>query len=222
MPQFIDETLARVLYRKPQPQTHVAGQPVTDPVPPLTYGRPFYGNLASSMFNTRKNWLTGYGLDNNADVLVVGSGFGFLLEFLLDAGIECWGIEPGSWFWDPANDGEWRADVKVRTVNDWIGSGTEQAALEALPGTPNRAKFTWIIDEDCATMHSDAELPAFIAACEDRLQGNARGRIVHIVTPLRVETGPGNQAVNWKLMADWKAVAPAHTWVNTLTGEVEP
>lgn len=210
MPQFLDETLARALYKRSNPIENGVV------VPARTYTRSFFDG--NPMFNTRKDWLTGYGLDNNAQVLVIGSGFGYLLEYLLDSGIECWGIDPGSWFWDPANDGEWRADVKARTANDWIGSGTEQASLEAV-GAPRRAKFDWVIDEDCITMHSDAELPTFIASCEDRLQGNARGRIVHLVTAT-TENGPGNQAVNWKTLAEWKAVEPAHNWVDVRTGEV--
>jgi hypothetical protein len=172
------------------------------------------------MFGKRKDWLTGYGLDNNAKVLVIGCGFGFLLEYLIDAGIpDVWGIDPGDWYWDAANDGEWRSDVKPLVANDWIGSGTEQASLQALPGVSGQAKFTWIVDEDAATMHTDAELPAFITACEDRLQGNVKGRIIHIVTPLRF-TGPGDSAVNWKTMAEWKAIAPDHNWVDARTGEV--
>jgi len=214
MPQFLDAANALALYRRrPNPYT-----PSVDGDVWVTYGRDFYTPTQfGNQFGTRKNWLTGYGLDNNAQILVVGSGFGYLIEYLLDAGVQdVWGIDPGPYIWDSANDDQWRADVKARTANDWLGSGTEQASLDALPGVPNNERFTWIIDEDAAPMHTDAELPAFIAACEARLQGNAKGRIVHIVTP----GSAGDFSVNWKSMAEWKAVAPDHNWVNAITGEV--
>lgn len=191
------------------------------PQPPKTYGRWWANGAASTMFDTRKDWLTGYGLDNNARILVVGCAYGFLIEYLLDAGIEdVWGIDPSPAIWDPANDGEWRADVKPRVANDWIGSGTEQASLQALPGVTGRAKFTWIVVEDADTSHSDAEMPTFIAALEDRLQGNVKGRIIHIVTPIR-DGIPGDSSQNWKTMAEWEAFAPDHRWVNATDGTVQ-
>lgn len=218
MPQLIDETLARALYKQTSSNSPTR----------LTYERAYFERPlgsgifnASGVFNTRKDWLTGYGLDNNANVLVVGSAFGYMMRFLHDEGItDCWGIEGGAWFWDAANDSEWATGMKALTANDWLGSGTEQDSLDVLPGVPNNERFGWILDEDAATMHSDAELPAFITACEDRLQGNAKGRIVHLVTPV-LPSGPGNQAVNWKTMAEWKAIAPDHRWVDINTGVIE-
>ena len=212
MPAIFDEALVRALYMRPQPQT-VINSVVQNPVPPLTYGAAYM--LDDLRFDTRKDWLTGYGLDNNAQVLVVGSAFGYMMRYLHDAGItDVWGIDPGPWYWDAANDSDWATGMKALTANDWIGSGTEQASLDALPGVPNNEQFGWILDEDAAPAHSDTKLPTFISALEDRLQGNAKGRIVHIVTPLQVEQGPGDSSQNWKPLADWKAVAPDHTWVD--------
>ena len=217
MPGLYDDTLARALHRSVKRGPQMTDGVITAPAEMLTYGREFY--FVNWDFGTRKDWMTGYGLDNNASILVVGCGFGFLIEELIAVGItDVYGIEPGSFYWDAAQDAEWDTAVKARVANDWIGSGTEVASLNAL-GVSGQARFNWVVDEDAATMHSDAELPAFIAGCEDRLQGNARGRIVHLVTTVG-PYGPGNQAVNWKSLAEWKAVEPAHTWVDIRTGEV--
>ncbi len=180
---------------------------------PLTYQREYFSN--SGVFEDRRGWLTGLGLRTNYRVLIVGSAFGYLMRTLTDVGIECWGIEGGPWFWDADNDGEWAVGMKVRTAQDWVGSGTEQSNLDALPGVPDT--FSWVVDEDAAPMHSDAELPSFISALEEL---TTRGRVVHLVTSVAPQ-GPGDSAVNWKTMREWKAVAPSHIWMNIGTGEVE-
>jgi len=219
VPRFSDEQLTRALYRQASPlgEERVGGV-VVSAAPPITYGREFYPGLEP--FIQRVEVLQGRGLANNASVLVVGCGFGFLIERLITAGVTgVWGVEPGAWYWDPANDGEWAPGIKARVADDWVGSGTVQSSLVALGGVSGQARFGWVVDEDAVTMHSDAELPAFLAGCEARLQGNARGRIVHLVTPVG-DGGPGDSAVNWKTLAEWKAVEPAHTWVHVGTGEV--
>lgn len=213
MPAFLTETLARTLYKRRAPQT------ADNPVPPITYSRAFYDRDIDYLFTNRASGMTSLGVLTNHSVLVVGSAFGFLLEELLALGVvDAYGIEPGSWCWDAANDGEWPVGVKARTANDWIGSGTEQASLTGLAGVTGQAKFNWIIDEDAAPAHSDAELPAFLAGLEARLQGNVKGRIVHVVTPLDPASGPGDSSQNWKTLADWETWAPDHTWVSARAG----
>lgn len=211
MPTFLTSANIYSLY-KHNPGTNYALQ---------TYGGDFMG-LAQGLprFQTRKDWLTGYGLDNNASVLVIGAGFGYLMQALYDAGItDVYGLEPGDWFWDVAQDSDWpSAEIKGRVAQDWAGSGTEKDALNAI-GVGGQAQFTYVVDEDCITMHTDAELSTFISACEDRLQGNAKGRIIHVVT-LLPEGGPGDSSVNWKTAAEWKAIAPDHTWVDVRDGTV--
>jgi hypothetical protein len=211
MPITYDEAMVRALYKQVRP-----GVDGVYPQP-YTYGRKYF-TLGLSPFETRKDWLTGYGLDNNAKILVVGCAFGFMIEYLLDTGFDVWGIDNSPWVW--ANAAEIRADVLPLIANDWLGSGTEQDSLDVLPNVPNNATFGWILDEDAASSHSDAELPAFIDACEDRVRGNAKGRIIHLVSPIRPQGG-GDSAVNWKTMAEWKAVAPSHRWVNINTGTIE-
>jgi SAM-dependent methyltransferase len=217
MPQFYDDTLTRALTRSVKRGPQMRDSVEIAPAEMRTYGREHYAD--SWAFGTRKDWLTGYGLDNNANVLVIGCGFGFLIEELAAAGItDVYGLDPGPFYWDAAQAAEWDVSVKARVAQDWVGSGTEKASLNAL-GVTGQAKFTFVVDEDAVPMHSDAELPAFIAGCEARLQGNARGRIVHLVTTVG-PYGPENQAVNWKTLAEWKAVEPAHTWVDINTGVV--
>lgn len=212
MPLTYTEQIWRSLYRRNRGTVDGVHQGY------VAYSRETF--LDSLVFETRRDWLTGYGLDNNASILVVGCGFGFLLEQLIDAGItDVYGLEPSAWLFDPANGGEWRSDVRSRVAQDFVGSGTEKASLNAL-GVGGAARFTFVVDEDAASSHTDAELPAFVAGLEDRLQGNARSRIVHVVTTALHDGYVGDSSLNWKTLADWKAIAPTHTWVDARTGEI--
>lgn len=209
------DALARALYRRGQPGMHLDGD-TPDPVAPLTYGRAFFDvDLLRDRFTNRASGVVSRGVLTNHSVLVVGSGFGYEMEALIAAGVtDVWGIEPGPYFWDPANLTEWAPGMQVRTANDWVGSGTEVGALAALPGVGGQARFNWILDADAAPAHTDAELPAFIAGLEARLQGNARSRIVHLVSASLTTGFGGDSSQNWKTLADWQAVAPDHSWVN--------
>ncbi len=215
MPTFMTEAVARALYSSPVPQTVINGV-VQNPQPPITYG-PEYLMMSVQQFDRRRDMLVGRGLTNALSILVVGCGYGSLMKVLADSGItNAYGLEPGSWIQDNLVSFQPDPDIRSRIGDDWIGSGTEQATLNAL-GATGQAKFKFVIDEDAATAHTDAELPLFIASLEDRLQGNLEGlkvRIVHMVSVLRVEQGPGDSSQNWKTLADWKAVAPSHTWVD--------
>lgn len=180
---------------------------------PFTYGRDLHSAGLVEMFNTRRDWLTGFGLDNNATVLVVGSAFGYLIEALAGAGItDVWGIDDSPHIWDPAQDSDWAPGAKAVTANDRVESPTAKASLNAV-GAGGAAKFRYVVDEDAVPSLTDAEVPAFIAGCEARLQGNVKGRIVHVVTTLG-PNGPGDSSQNWKTLAEWEAFAPDHTWVD--------
>ncbi len=209
MPMFMTEQVARTLYQIRSPQTHVAGEEVKNPVPPGTYSREI-AKSSRNMFVQRRAWLESGGfLDADPSILVVGCGYGGLIEELVGTGLKnVWGIEPGLWIWDNIDTFQPDVTIRARIANDWIGSGTEQATLLALRG--GIAEFNLVIDEDAALGHTDAELPAFIDGLEVLGQEN-----VHIVSPLYVQRGPGDSSQNWKTLNDWKAVAPDHRWFTT-------
>lgn len=234
MPTQWTEAVWRACYKKPMPQRHLDdGTPVIAQ-PPLTYGRDFefFGGsdpdtlqpirLADAPRHVkRKDWLTGYGLDNNARVGHIGPAFGFLMEYLMDAGItDVWGIEASPWIW--SNTDEIRPDILPRMIQATVGVTpvSEIQSLLGAAGMPNPRRFDWIIDEDAiSSCNTDAEIDAFSAALEDLLQGNAKGRIVHLITP-GDPLNPGDSSIIWQPIEWWKAKAPDHTWVHAETGLV--
>lgn len=225
MPVFFDtEQLVTAIYKRGRPGMHLAGEEPT-PTAPYIYGRDYFnfsddpslGNVSDrirAQFTNQASGMVNLGVATNASILVVGDAYGYLMEALISVGItDVWGIEPGAWWWDPANDSEWAAGMKARTAQDWIGSGTERNSLNAL-GVSGQARFTFVVDADAAPCQSDAELPAFIAGLEARLQGNVKGRIIHLVSASLVTGVGGDSTQNWKTLEDWQAVAPDHTWLD--------
>ena len=215
MPLFYDEANTRALNRQPQPQLRVGGV-VQNPVPPATYGEDGYWSDVVGLLEQRLSQLATAGLSSNASVLVVGAGFGHEVGWLRqNVTPDVWGIEPGGWFWDPTNAGLWWPGVQQFVAEDWLGSGTYLSALQALPGVSGQARFGWVVDADAAVCHTDAELPVFVGACEDRLQGNAKGRIWHFVSDRPVEAGPfSNTGLNSKTIAEWSLTAVGHRWAS--------
>lgn len=223
MPLVYTEQVWQSLYRLTLPS--VDGVPVG---PPLTYGRtyeyldridpqtlqPVVGTEARRHAR-RRNTLTARGLAANASVVCVGTAFGFLMEYLLDAGIsDVYGIEPSPYVW--SNTDQIRPDVLSRIVNATVGVDATADIRNALgaAGMPNPQRADWIIDEDAVSSQTDdAGIAAFLDGCEDLLQGNAHGRIVHLVTPI-APSGPGDSSLLWKTLDEWQAYRPDHTWLD--------
>ncbi len=176
----------------------------------ITYGAEWVAMSGyADMFIQRKDALTNLGIQPGVPVLIVGSAYGYGMSALVDAGFDdVWGIDPSPWIWSAENDAEWAPGMKLRTAQDWMGSGSEMASLEAIGFT---GQFQWVVDEDAASSHLDHELERFMTQCEDCL--TVDGQVIHIVTPLRQL--PGDSAISWKSMEDWRAFAPDHQWVDT-------
>lgn len=124
-------------------------------------------------------------------IAIVGCGFGFLVELLIDKGHQAFGIDCSPYI--HAHKGtESREDVKIFDAM----VGRDQLGMHA----------AMVIDEDAASSHSDAELPAFFAGLE-----TISSRVIHLVSPLIDR--PGDSAINWKPIEEWQRMAPTHLWI---------
>lgn len=211
MPQFMDQATAEILYR----------YKISPDEPYRTYDRSWLGATAASvMFSRMLDRMVNLGIANNSDILLVGGGFGFLIETAIADGrlnTATWrNVEPGSYFWDAAQDAEWGPGIKAMSVQDFIQSPTIVSSLQSL-GMQGQARSDFIITEDCITMHSDGELTEFLDACEARLQGGAVGRIIHVVSTTD-DDRTYDSMVNGKTLQEWHDVRPQHTWVRVHDG----
>lgn len=156
-----------------------------------TYGRVFYGEGLEPRFRARVRLLMDLGMAPGDRVLVVGCAYGFLIEALLDEGIDAYGIDSSPYVHDHLRE-QARPDVAGRIVR-----GT--------PG-PELGSYDWVVDEDAANSQTDDELAGFHAALEACAPSKAR--VVHMVSC----GAYGDSAVNWKDLEGWRATAPDHHW----------
>lgn len=158
----------------------------------ITYGRAFFGDDLAARFSARADAIFRLGVTPGDRVLVVGCAFGFLVEQLVDRGVDAWGVDTSPFIYDAMTD-ETRCDIRLRIFSE----------------NPYE-EVDWVIDEDAANSHSDDELDEFYRYMEDLVPS---GRVIHLVTP----GDHGDSAVNWKSLEEWRATAPDHHWIDART-----
>lgn len=207
MPTVMSDRLARSLYQRPR---EVARSP-NSRLETVTYGREFFKD--SPVFQRRAEFLS-QRISSDATILVVGCGFGYLLEALLLEGLDrTWGIEPGPFFWE-GHPEDWDETTRTRVARGWIGSGRERFALSEI-GAPGN--FDWVVDEDAAPAHHDGELGHFYFGLAKFVR--RPHNIIHLVT---ADPDGVHITQNWKSLPDWEASAPDHTWADIRTIDVGP
>ncbi len=142
-------------------------------------------------------------------ILVVGCGFGYLIERFHDAGYaNVWGI-------DSSDDIEARKGVESRGDVLWVsdemtGVGRVRAAMRNLTGDD---EFDWIITESMLESYEDNEVQTILNVCEGALTGSDQSHIIHIVVTKEDPAAPGYApAFNWKTIAVWNLLSPSHSW----------
>lgn len=240
MPTVWDQALYDQAYRiriknpaDPQVGQHVSG-----------YGRQFASNYLnpgdgdwtrSRFYEIRiaqMQGILGPGLTANSRVLIVGAAFGFTVEQLIAFGIaNVWGTDISQWI---ADNIVTEADPAIapRLFQKDITDADAQSFFQTNTGT--NGKFNVIVTDDVLSSYDPATeaaaLTAFFDACETLLQGNQLDRVVHLATSLEPDetltpsaadpnvTDGGRRTdlgITWLSLADWKALRPAHTFVNS-------
>lgn len=182
----------------------------------VTYGddRTWSGDNLENEVWVRANALKAFILANGGAlanrILIAGAGMGFLIETLKLVGFtNVWGIDSSPWCQQQ------KASVNngIVLINaDFTGS------VNALKNTFNTATggrdFQWIIDESVLESYQDNEIGIILAQFPNLLaNGVPVSHLIHLVyTPPFNASSAG--VFNEKTMAQWKALAPTHTWMN--------
>lgn len=141
-------------------------------------------------------------------IIFAGCGLGFTIEPFIDAGFtEIWGLDSSSYI-DSVKATESRGDVEI-IDEEFKNSGQLNAKLIAVTGANN---FKWIITESVLESYEDgSEMDEILDAAEVGLtNGEPLDQIIHMVYP---PPGVGLQ-FNQNSLAEWKALRPAHSFVD--------
>ena len=141
-------------------------------------------------------------------IIFAGCGLGFTLEPFIDAGFtEIWGLDNSTYIDDIKGD-EARSDVEII---DETFRNTPQLSVKLTQVTGSN-QFKWIITESVLEGYENgAEMDEILDVSELGLEnGEPLSNIIHMVYP---SPGVGLQ-FNQNTLAEWKAIRPAHTFVD--------
>lgn len=149
-------------------------------------------------------------------IVVVGCGFGFLIEVFHDAGFPAvWGVESSPWI-IAGRATETRPDVLY--VEDDVRASKVGGALKKIAGAGG---FDYVITEDVISSYTQSETADVFTACEGLLApGRPASSAVHLVTTTADDGSTGDSAFTWLDLTQWKALQPSHTFMRSGTFEV--
>lgn len=172
-------------------------------------------------FNNRvANLVRLFSIQTTDRILVQGCGLGFLIEAFKDAGfLECFGLDNSSYI-SSIRAVEANAN-SVIVEQDIRGGGLMRAQLQTQTGGNS---FTWVITESVLESYEDLELSELLDDAESVLNPTKdEANIIHMVMSVKDPAQPDRSIgpqFNQKTLAEWKAVRPAHSWVDYVRWEV--
>ena len=167
--------------------------------PPGYRRYPFFAERADLILNL-------YGAGGK--VLVVGCGWGFLVDELLTRGYDAWGLDGSSYAIAKAAEVLPAASAQRVLLADTTNR-QQVVAVRAAAGVVGNQRFKLIVTEDVLPVLSDAEVAVAVAECR-RVATN----VLHIVTP-GDPTDPSKLAgLNWKSIETWASLVAPDTLLN--------
>lgn len=164
-----------------------------------------------------------FGIAGADRVLIVGCGLGFLIDAFHDgARANVWGVDSSG---HVATKRSTETRPTTLFVEADILSPTIQTDLTALTGGD---QFNFIVTESLLESYEDAEMAAFLDRCELLLDpAETDDQIIHLIQAVIPRGGSGGNPdesidpiYQQKLIAEWKAIRPAHSWVDIVIWEV--
>lgn len=158
------------------------------------------------------------GLANPASyVLVVGCGFGWIIETIVDefSHTRIWGTDISAWIHSEKATHA-RADIDPLILDIDISAADAQQQFQAA-GAGQQGRFDWVVSESVVETIPAVDLAAFLDNCEALLR--PQGDVAHVFTGKLTDPGPGDVhdrdlGMRFRTLAEWVAERPSHYWLN--------
>jgi SAM-dependent methyltransferase len=188
------------------------------------YGNKRAGYREYPFFEERLTALNTRFSPSGQDVLVAGCAYGYLVNKMVDAGYEAYGLDASAWvigralevnphLFSVADGGT--GDVTRLAVADALVEAEVDTFRTDVMGITGQKKIDITITEDMMSMLTDAEIPVALAALRSQTQAN----LLHIITPNDMpgteyprdfmqagDLHPGQDPINWKSSSEWFAL----------------
>lgn len=202
-----------------------AAYQVRDPVSGTrvgSYRRDLFGPGGSggAWVDRARNWgikLAG-AINPASRLLVVGSGFGWIIESIIDEfnHSRIWGTDISPWI-NAEKATHARADVLPLLLDIDISSPTARQEFQAA-GAGQAGRFDWVVSEAVIeSLDPAVDLHPFLDSCEALLRPG--GNVAHIFSGKLTDPGPGDRhdrtlGMFWRSLAEWVAERPSHYWLD--------
>ena len=176
--------------------------------------------LAHLRFNLQKLGATG--ISPAAETLVVGCGFGWLLEVIVDAQSNAiWGCDNGTLIQSLKSDPQVgvRSDIQDLILNVDFTAVDAADQFKALGAGTNKGLFRNVITEHVLEDWPTADLSSALDSCEALLAAG-QSNVYHLVIAQDEVASDSAYMVNRLLLSEWAALRPAHFWVDEVTGNI--
>jgi 2-polyprenyl-3-methyl-5-hydroxy-6-metoxy-1,4-benzoquinol methylase len=153
-----------------------------------------------------------FSLQRKQRILVVGCGFGYLVEAMMDLKFQnCWGMDNSTWI--AANRAtEARSDVPILEIGI-----LDEGLLPRLAARTGSAMFDWVVDEHILEGYLDEQHKPLIMAMNELVPDPAR--VIHMIQPIS-EGKTGDPSMNWKTFDEWVSVYEHNRWIAPGRNEV--
>lgn len=185
----------------------------------VTYGRAyaqmvkFPQNMEITYFHDEVKQLESHFSIKRTDrILVIGCGFGYLIEAMMDLKFQnCWGIDNSKWI--HANRAtESRADVPILEIGI-----LDEGLLTHLVDLTGSVVFDWVIDEHILEGYLDDQHYNLIDAMNMLVDDSSK--VIHMIQPIS-EGKTGDPSMNWKTIDEWAVIYEDNRWIAPGRNEV--
>ncbi|MGW8177679.1 MAG: hypothetical protein ACWGQW_02625 [bacterium] len=178
--------------------------------------------LAHFRFNLQKIGATGT-FTPAAETLIVGCGFGWMIETIIDIGSNAvWGTDTSTLIQSLKSDPNVgvRSDVQPLILSVDITDVDAADQFKAAGAGTNQGKFRNVVTELVLGTLSIGDINLMLDAC-DALRAPGQSNVFHLVVAydrLDPEQTDDEIILSKLTLAEWIALRPGHVWIDSYTG----